>query len=55
MRHKKHLIYRLANGKTISVPKTGSDYRGTLNAISDLKRLMGMMGETLGAASATSR
>ncbi len=41
MRSKKHLIYRLASGKTLAVPKTGSDWRGTLNAISDLRKLMG--------------
>jgi hypothetical protein len=41
VRDRKHLIYKLGNGRTLTVSKTCSDkYRGALRSISDLKRLM---------------
>ena len=40
IRDKNHLRYRLANGKTLTLAKTPSDYRAVLNQISDLRKLM---------------
>jgi hypothetical protein len=39
IRRKKHIVYQLANGKKLVLPNTGSDHRGVLNAICELKRL----------------
>ena len=41
IRDKNHLRFRLANGKSLTLAKTPSDYRAVLNSIADLRRLMG--------------
>ena len=41
VRRNKHLVFKLANGKTLTMAKTPSDRRAILNTISDLKRLEG--------------
>lgn len=40
VRHKRHLVYRLADGRAFVQPNTGSDRRGILNALADLRKLL---------------
>jgi len=40
-RRRKHLIWKLPDGRILTVSKTGSDsQRGMLNALADLKRMV---------------
>lgn len=39
VRQKNHLIYRLPNGRIVSVAKTGSDWRGIDASIRDFRRM----------------
>jgi len=39
-RQNKHIVYKLANGRKLTLSKTPSDHRAILNTISDLKRLL---------------
>lgn len=41
VRHKKHLVYRLPNGRSYTCASTPSDWRAVLNQITQLKRLLG--------------
>lgn len=44
-RSKKHLVYELPNGKSFTLPSTPSDTRADLNAISDLRKVAGVVKE----------
>jgi hypothetical protein len=39
VRQKKHLVYRLPNGRTFVLSKSPSDHRSVLNAVSTLRKL----------------
>jgi len=38
VRHRRHRVYRLANGQTLVLSNTPSDHRESRNAIADLRR-----------------
>jgi hypothetical protein len=40
VRRRKHVVYRLLSGRSFVQPKTGSDWRGSRNALSDLGQLL---------------
>jgi hypothetical protein len=40
VRHKKHLVYKLANGKTLTLSKTPGDPNNVFNGIRYLRRLV---------------
>ena len=40
VRSKKHLVYRLSNGRTFVLSKSASDHRAAHNALKDLERLL---------------
>lgn len=42
LRKKKHAVYRLSNGKNFVLPSTGSDSRGSRNALKGLENLLGL-------------
>jgi hypothetical protein len=42
IRENNHEVYRLPNGKNFVKAKTGSDHRGALNSLSDLRRTLGV-------------
>lgn len=37
-RQNRHVVYKLPNGRRVTLSKTPSDHRECLNAISDLKK-----------------
>jgi len=40
IRCKKHLVYKLRNGKTFVVARTASDHRAEKNQLRDLRKLL---------------
>lgn len=43
VRSKRHNVWRLPNGQTFAFPQTGSDHRGWKNALSDVRRRLGII------------